>query len=73
MIHLVLICSKRGRVQVGGEAWNAQQDALMRLAAHMHASVAAGSDELVKDALMLHGKLDTVVHLLLVFEVSAGP
>ena len=50
--------------------WNAQQDALQRLAAHMHASVAAGSDEVVKEALVRHGKLDVLVHLLLVFEVT---
>ncbi len=56
-------------VQVGGDAWNAQQDALQRLAAHMHASVAAGSNELGKEALVRHGKLDVLVHLLLVFEV----
>ena len=56
--------------QVGGDVWNAQQDALQRLAAHMHASVAAGSDEAVKEALVRHGKLDSLVHLLLVFEVK---
>ena len=56
--------------QVGDEAWNAQQDVLSRLAAEMHASVATRSDEAVKAALVLHGKLDTLVHLLLVFEVT---
>ena len=56
--------------QVGGDAWNVQQDALQQLAAHMHASVAAGSDEVVKDALVRHGKLDVLVHLLLVFKVT---
>lgn len=42
----------------------------MRLVAQTHASVAAGSDEVVKEALILHGKLDTLVHLLLIFEVT---
>ena len=80
--HTWLAASNRGRSlfapapsklpssQVGDEAWNAQQGVLSRLAAEMHASVATGSDEVVKAALVLHGKLDTLVYLLLVFEVT---
>ncbi len=33
--------------------------------------MAAHTDEYVKEAFVLHQKLDTLVHLLLVFEVTA--
>ena len=54
---------------MGSELWNAQQEAVQSLNMQAHASAQAHADEFVKEALLSHGKLDTLLMNQLAFEV----
>ncbi len=56
-------------MQVGGEAWQEQHDAVVALNLQAHANAAGHSDEFVKEALVLNDKLRVLVFDLLAFEV----
>ena len=61
-------------MQVGGEAWRQQHDAVVALSVQAHHNAATRSDEFVKEALVLHDKLRVLVFDLLVHEVRlTGP
>lgn len=54
---------------MGSEAWSGQQEAVQSLNMQAHVSAQAHGDEFVKEALLSHGKLDTLVLNQLAFEV----
>ncbi len=59
-------------VQVGGEAWQEQHDAVVALNLQAHHCASSNADEFVKEALVLHDKLRVLVFDLLAFEVRVG-
>ena len=54
---------------MGSERWSRQQEGVQSLNMAAHASAQAHGDEFVKEALLSHGKLDTLALNLLTFEV----
>lgn len=59
-------------MQVGGEAWQEQHDAVVALNLQAHHCASSNTDEFVKEALVLHDKLRVLVFDLLAFEVRIG-
>ena len=58
---------------MGSDRWNRQQEAVQSLNLQAHASAQAHADEFVKEAVLSHGKLDTLLLNLLAFEVPRIP
>ncbi len=57
-------------MQIGGESWQRQQEAVQALNLQAHHNAASHSDEFVKEALVLHDKIRVLVVDLLAFEVG---